>query len=88
MLPQVGKKKETYFAARKILQNFERHDHWQYLIGKEMVKRKASEKHRSQQRHVLSTPEKHLNKVLEMLQVVNKKAQSLLLTFNRFHILF
>ena len=27
-------------------------------------------------------------KILEMLQFVNKETQSLLLTFNRFHILF
>ena len=25
-----SKQKETYFAIRKILPNFERHDHWQY----------------------------------------------------------
>ena len=38
--------------------------------------------------HVHSTPEKHLKKVLGMLQVVNKETQSLLLTFSIFHILF
>ena len=27
-LPQASKYKETCFATRKILQNFERHDHW------------------------------------------------------------
>ena len=27
-------------------------------------------------------------KILDMLQIVNKETQSLLLTFNRFHILF
>ena len=31
---------------------------------------------------------KHLKKVLDMLQVANKETQSLLLIFNRFHILF
>ena len=31
---------------------------------------------------------KTLQKILDMLQVVNKETQSLLLTFNRFHILF
>ena len=40
------------------------------------------------QRHVQSTSEKHLNKILGMLQVVNNETQSLVLTFNRFHILF
>ena len=29
---------------------------------------------------------KHLNKILDMLLVVNKETQPLLLTFNRFHI--
>ena len=46
------------------------------------------QKYRSKQRHVYSTPEKHLNKVLDMLQVVNEEAQSLnrlLRTINRFH---
>ena len=38
--------------------------------------------------HVLSTPEKHLKKVLGMLQVVKKETQSLPLTFSIFHILF
>ena len=38
--------------------------------------------------HVHSTPEKHLKKVLGMLQVVNKETQSLLLTFRIFHVLF
>ena len=28
LLPQPSKLKETYFATRKILQNFEGHDHW------------------------------------------------------------
>ena len=28
LLPQASKQKETYFATRKILQNFEGHDHW------------------------------------------------------------
>ena len=32
--------------------------------------------------------EKHLKKVLDMLQFVYKETQSLLLTSNRFHILF
>ena len=41
-----------------------------------------------EQRHVHSTSEKHLNKVADLLQVLNKEAQSLLLTFNGFHILF
>ena len=45
---------------------------------KKMQKAKASQK----QRHVQSTPEKYLNKVLDMLQVVNKEVQSLLLNFN------
>ena len=27
-LPQASKLKQTYFATRKILQNFEYHDHW------------------------------------------------------------
>ena len=40
------------------------------------------------QRHAQSTSEKHLNKILDMLQVVNNKTQSLVLTINRFHILF
>ena len=40
------------------------------------------------QRHVKSTSEKHLNKILDMLQVVNNKTQVLVLTFNRFHIFF
>ena len=40
----------------------------------------------SEQSHVHSTSEKHLNKVADLLQVLNKEAQSLLLTFNRFHI--
>ena len=40
------------------------------------------------QRHVKSTSEKHLNKILDMLQVVNNETQSLVLTFNRFHIFF
>ena len=31
---------------------------------------------------------KYLKKVLDMLQVANKETQSLLLIFNRFHILF
>ena len=28
LLPQTIKEKETYFSTRKILQNFEGHDHW------------------------------------------------------------
>ena len=40
------------------------------------------------QRHVQSTSEKYLNKILGMLQVVNNETQSLVLTFNRFHIFF
>ena len=38
--------------------------------------------------HFHSTPEKHLKKVLGMLQVVNTETQSLLLTFSLFHVLF
>ena len=38
--------------------------------------------------HVHGTPEKHLEKVLDMLQVVNKEKQFLLLTFSIFHVLF
>ena len=38
--------------------------------------------------HVHSTPEKHLKKPLGMLQAVNKEAQSLLLTFSIFPVLF
>ena len=38
--------------------------------------------------HVHSTPEKHLKKVLRMLQVVNKETQLLLLTCAIFHVLF
>ena len=38
--------------------------------------------------HVHSTPGKHLKKVLDMLQVVNKETQSLLLAFSIFHVLF
>ena len=38
--------------------------------------------------HVHSTPEKHLKKVLDVLQVVNKETQSLLLTFSISHGLF
>ena len=28
LLPQASKQKKTYFATKKILQNFEGHDHW------------------------------------------------------------
>ena len=38
--------------------------------------------------HVHSAPEKHLKKVLDMSQVVNKETQSLLLAFSIFHVLF
>ena len=48
------------------------------ISKKKPQKTKASQK----QRHVQSTPEKHFNKVLDMLQVVNKEVQSLLLNFN------
>ena len=51
-------------------------------IKKEIVKIKAS-----QYTSCSCTLEKHLKKVLNMSQVVNKETQSLLLTFNRFHIL-
>ena len=61
------------------------------LIIKTSKKKLQKHQYRSKQRHVYNTPEKHLNKVLDMLQVVNKKAQSLnrlLRTINRFHMLF
>ena len=53
-------------------------------IKNEIVKAK----HHSKQRNVHSTPEKNLKKVLDKWHVVNKETQSLMLTFNRFHILF
>ena len=36
--------------------------------------------------HVHSIPENYLKKVLDMLQVVNKETQSLLLTFSIFQV--
>ena len=46
------------------------------LTIKTSKKKSEKQKHRSKQRHVLSIPEKHLNKVLHMLQVVNEETQS------------
>ena len=51
-------------------------------------KKDRKNKHHSQQGHVHNTPEKYLDKVLDMLLVFDKKAQSLLLAFSRFHVLF
>ena len=54
-----------------------------------LKKKSFKQKHCSKQRHVYSTPEKPLDKALDMLQVANKKLNLyLMLTFNRFHILF
>ena len=41
-------------------------------------------KHHSKQKHVHSTPEKEFTEVLDILQFVNKKMQSLLLTLTDF----
>ena len=51
-------------------------------------KKSQRQKHNSKQRRVHSTPEEDFTEVLDMLQVVNKDTQCLLLTFNGFHISF
>ena len=48
----------------------------------------TSKKKSQKQKHVHSTPEKDFIEVLDILQVVNKDTQSLLLTFNGFYISF
>ena len=53
-------------------------------IKKEMVKRKASQYIKTCSWYT----RKRIYKGLDMLQVVNKETQSLMLTFQRFHILF
>ena len=70
--------KKRYIKALNLFKTDNKH------IKKEMVKRKASQYTKTCSWYTRKT----IYKGLDMLQVVNKETQSLLLTFQRFHILF